>query len=249
MGHKTVTDLSTRLAGSLPPEVIPRGKDPDVDALAALVSALKASGVLATELAAIRDDATEADDLAGRSSFHELGFVKIELGRLPIPSTEGWNSSECAVSLRLHVWTAAQRRRVQRDPHAHRWRFASTVLWGGPLEVSHFDERAGGSAYFRFEYNSAREPMPRTGPTSLMKTRTDTLRSDDLQAYTCERGAVHTIRPAVSGSLTTTLIAQGGDAVDTAPVYRVDDDGNIDDLLRPSGAEIRTLLGDVLRAC
>ncbi|MDL5157007.1 hypothetical protein [Actinomycetospora termitidis] len=209
--------------------------DPTVDQLADIVQALQQTDALARTLREVGGDITASADLGAHSSWHPLGFAKLQLGALP--GTE--------VRLRLHVWAdSGHAVRTQDDPHSHRWRFASTVVWGAPLRVVHFEESEAGQEFHRFEYAPPCGALHPAGRRSLSAVDRSERRRGEL--YRCERGTVHTIQPVDPGLLTTTLIARGPDRGESTPVYRRDDDAVISERPHLSGAEVQRLLERVL---
>jgi hypothetical protein len=219
------------------PDTPPLPPDPDLDDLATVASTLLSSGALTDALRVISTDSGEAAVVAARSSWHPLGFAKLLLGGLP----------ESPVRVRLHVWAHAGRRTAQQDdPHAHRWRFASSVAWGGPLRVVHFEEVAEGDEFHRFEYGLAEATMAASGTRGLRVVGEMRRRRGDV--YRCERGTVHTIRPVDPSVLTTTLIAQGPEVDASTPVYRREPEPAITGRHPMRTDEVVQLVGRVLDA-
>lgn len=211
--------------------VLTTSSDPGLDELADVVGVLRTSVALADALRGVAADPAALDRMAARSSWHPLGFAKIHLGA-PAGS---W------VQLRLHVWvTPREDVMPEDDPHAHRWRFASSVLWGGALRVVHFEESSSGEEYHRFRYGSGGDGLTRDDRCRLAVARE--LTRLPSETYRCERDTVHTIQPVDRGRVTTTLIARGPDAEESTPVYRRRNDPTISDRSRLTADELHDVL-------
>lgn len=173
---------------------------------------------------ALTEAVLNLDDVTARSYLHPNGFMKIPLTD-PTTDPDG-------MTLRLHVWPARSPahhpealrqpgRDGDRNPHNHRFDFASAVLLGRMRDV-HYDEvplpQANSPRHVRHEYGGTNTRGALTaGPlTTLQAAVVYERRTGDR--YTLARDVVHTVHPQ-GDQVLVTLVMQGPFITDTAIVY------------------------------
>lgn len=212
----------------------------------ALERMVRSRTALLAWLGALAADADRLGAMQAMSYWHPNGFAKIVLHL----------EHDSGVRIRLHVWPASDQLRAgESNPHGHRWDFASTVLAGDGLDMTHYadvTDVAGcagpiepGEAYTRCRYQagpSGRATLRPEGPAWLAPVATPTVSAGGI--YTCDTSVIHTVMP-LGTALVATLLVQGPDTSPSTVVYSRPGD----DLDQPgtplSRAELVGLLGEV----
>jgi hypothetical protein len=165
--------------------------------------------------------ASSPDRLAevSRSAYwHVNGFAKIKLVE---------RDDFC---VRLHVWPAGKDRTGDRDPHSHRWDFASWIVVGPGLSEMHFtvtdSSDTGGLRHVEYDYGRCRagdrHGKPRLKPgggVAWLRAKAPLVRDYD-SVYACSHTVIHTVAPAPGGDLVATIVLQGPPLADSNAVYR-----------------------------
>ena len=167
--------------------------------------------------------------IADRAYYHPNGFTKFVL----------YDEPDCLFRLRLHVWTGESGRnaRGEQNVHGHRWDFASTVIAGRGLCIDEYvlsDAAeapcdAHGAPYRAYEYRP-HGGHDVTGAERAVEGDLVAVGEVHLQhavrfspatggTYACTTDKLHTVVP-VGDDLTATLIVQGPNLTDGAPVFR-----------------------------
>ena len=194
--------------------------------------------LLLCRLRYLRSHPDRLDETARRSYWHVNGFAKVKLVE---------RGEYC---VRLHVWPAGTSRAGDREPHSHRWDFASWVVVGAGLSETYFteiDSSAGDPTHVRYDYGRRH-----TGDGYLKCRKTVTgLRADRPQVrgrntvYGCLHTAIHTVAPVGCG-LVATVVFQGPQLAESTAVYRPHLDHSFPDLQRPiAPSDLGALLREV----
>lgn len=178
-------------------------------------------------------DEPRLNDVAARSSFHHNGFFKI------VPAADGHPR------LRLHIWPAGGPDQVgARNPHGHRWPFASWVITGS-LQETTFAESNRGVPFGVFDYAGSTGPIPTQPSRRVLLAPAATFTRSAGVIYTRSTGELHVATPA-DNRLVATLVLQGADELATTPVYRRPGARPPQAGRTVSGAELRALLTEVI---
>lgn len=191
--------------------------------------------------------AIRVDELAAvtaRSYLHPNGFAKIVLHD---PGPTG-------TSVRLHVWPTvgeypefADVPRTDTAPHGHRWTFASTIVAGPGLLVEDFLPDDHGEEWEEFVFEPGRGPELHPRGHRRLRSSDYFIRARDEDVYWCDPDIIHMISP-LDDRMTATLVLQGPEIADTAPVFRRPDSAP-DPGRRPLGADtVERLVREVIRA-
>lgn len=129
--------------------------------------------------------------VAGRSTVHENGFLKIPLTRDP------------ACSIRLHVWQTTEKHQWAENVHDHRFAFRSLVLTGS-LEHRSWSRSPDGEPQSRFHYCPGDDPgsyrLVYTGEEGIAPG--EALLVGEGQEYAMQRDELHQVRALELGTVT-----------------------------------------------
>jgi hypothetical protein len=188
-------------------------------------------------LQSLLDDPERLTAVVDASYWHANGFAKLVL------------HSATDFRIRLHVWPAGPGRRGESDPHSHRWDFASTVLVGGGLAITEWQEQLRSSSAAdlectRYTYDGF-ALVPDTDRQYFLKQERQFAVVPGT-SYETTTSTIHTVVP-VGSDLVASLLVQGPHVNDATAVYGTD---LVDVVDRPghaiSTADVRELVSRVI---